>query len=210
MIENIIYLRVSSEKQDQKQQLSPILKKFNLKSGNYTIYQDKVSAYKESKHEKRLEFIELLGLIDRKEVKNIYVWDMDRIYRNYDRTKDFFSKCSQNNVNIFSVRQDFLNNFNTGDNTFNKVIKDMFISILGWIGEEESRKRSERIRKSIDTTSKKTKSLKGKVWGRKRKTNYNKIYELKNSDPTLSMNAIARELNISVSSVKNALVQINK
>lgn len=208
---NIIYLRVSTKSKDERQQLPAILKKFNLNKDDHYIFSDKVSAFDEKKEDKRLAFQEVKKLILENKVNNIYVWDTDRIYRNYDKFKEFFLICKKTNTDVYSVRQDFLNSFNTMESTFKEVMKDIFLSFLGWVAEEESKKKSERVKLKVDKTTTITKSTYGKKWGRKRKVNINKVLELRNEKPDISISEIARQLNINKGSVAYILnKELNK
>jgi DNA invertase Pin-like site-specific DNA recombinase len=207
---NVIYIRVSTERQDEKQQLPSILKKFNLKKEDCLIMSDKISAYNEKKEDKRLSFLDLKKLISENKISKLYVWDTDRIYRNYNKFKEFFLLCKKTNTEIYSVRQDFLNSFNTIEGSFKEVIKDIFISFLGWVAEEESSKKSERVKLKIDKSNQITKSTYGKKWGRKRKVKLDKVLDLKKENPNITISEIARQLDINKGSVAYILNNYNK
>ena len=76
---------------------------------------------------------------------------------------------------------------------------------MGWMGEEESRKKSERIKSAIRIKKGKKVSYKGKTWGRKPISTIkrNKILKLRNQGR--SYREIAQEVKISVGAVHKTL-----
>lgn len=185
-----IYLRVSTEEQTEESQLKPILDKFKLNINDCIILRDKVSAYKESKHEQRTDFLKLLSMINKKEITEVYIWDIDRIYRNYDKLRDFYILCRKKEIKVYSVRQDFINSMNSGDETFNKVLSDTFLGLLGWLAEDESKKKSERVKLKVDKKTGITKSIYGKKWGRKTDITLTDKEEIKELSKTLTYRQI--------------------
>src|SRR6185369_9495687 len=84
----IIYIRTSTKDQTPELQLRDILPQ--VKEG-HEIFTEKQSAYKENI--KRPVFNEVLELIKKGKVKHLYVWDLDRLYRNRLRLKELFQLC---------------------------------------------------------------------------------------------------------------------
>jgi len=71
--------------------------------------------------------------------------------------------------------------FNFIPQPFNEIVNDLLISVFGWIAEEESQKKSERIKLAVrKKDGKKTVSYKGNKWGRKSlsKQTVDKVMEL--------------------------------
>src|SRR3989304_2967392 len=98
---NIIYIRTSTKEQSPELQLKDIKLTFG-ELQEAIIFEDKQSAFKDNIQ--REGFNELLNLIKKKEIENIYVWDWDRLYRNRNKLKGFFQMCLFYNVNIHSHR----------------------------------------------------------------------------------------------------------
>ena len=112
-------------------------------------------------------FDSLLLQIKQGGIKDLYVWDLDRIHRNRKRLQEFFMLCKCFGCRIHSFRQKWLQEINNIPAPFDEIVTDMLINIFGWIGEEESTKRSERIRLAVVKRNTGTFSYKGNKWGRK-------------------------------------------
>lgn len=213
-MKNLAYIRTSSIEQTPELQLKDLFNSFpNIE---FKVYKEKLSAYKENV--KREVFDEIIALIKKGKVDNIYVWDLDRIYRNRLRLKEFFQLCKIHNTKIHSVNQDWLESINSIQPPFNDIMFEMLISIFGWIGEEESSKRSARVRMAVvKKDGKKTVSHKGNKWGRKSlpKQTIDRVIALK--DEGFSIREIAERVlvydknrngkNISKSAVHKILAQ---
>lgn len=162
--ETIIYLRTSTEEQNPENQLKECLSV--CPSQEYTLLQEQKSAWKVD--EERVEFEKVLTAIKKKHCDSLVVWDLDRIYRNRKKLVSFFELCKIYKCKIYSYRQKFLEDINKAPEPWNEMLFSNMIFILGWIAEEESKKKSERIRAAMrrDETGRIT-SYKGNVWGRK-------------------------------------------
>ena len=168
MKDTIIYNRTSTEEQNPENQLEDckeVIKRLNI--FEFEIIEEKQSAWKDDF--KRDKFNELKLQIKKREVKKLIVWDLDRIYRNRIKLIAFFKYCKTYGCKIFSFRQQFLEDINNAPEPWNEMLFDNMIFILGWMAEEESSKKSERIRASLtkDKTGQ-TISKYGKIWGRKK------------------------------------------
>ena len=165
MKKNIIYLRVSTEEQNPFNQLEACQKlatKLNI--NDYEVLQDKVSGWKELE---RASFNQLNEGIKKQDVESIIVWDLDRLFRNRKKLIAFFDYCKINKCKIYSVRQEWLENLNNIQEPFNEIMHSLMLQIMGWLAEEESQKKSERVKLAIKKVEGKTFSKFGKVWGRK-------------------------------------------
>jgi len=85
---------------------------------------------------------------------------------------ELFNLCKIKKCNIYSVRQQFLNEMQdmilpVGFEFIREIMINNFLNFLGWIAEDESKKRSERIRASMRETDEGVFSYKGNKWGRK-------------------------------------------
>ena len=160
---NIGFIRTSTTEQTPELQLQGI---DAIAIGlELSVKSEKESAFKDNA--KRPVFNEVIALIKQGKVKNLFVWDLDRLYRNRIKLKQFFVLCKHYNTTIHSVNQEWLNNLNAIPAPFNEIVFEMLIQIFGWIGEEESAKKSARVKMAVrKTEGEKTKSYKGNVWGR--------------------------------------------
>ena len=75
--------------------------------------------------------------------------------------------CKTYNVTIFSYRQEWLNEVSKIPDPWNEIMSDLMIKILGWIGQEESDKKSQRVKNAVRKKNGKTVSYNGNRWGRK-------------------------------------------
>jgi len=160
----IIYIRTSTEEQNPENQIKDILS-IMPEGISYMILKDQQSAYKDNVD--RVNFKELTKKIKHSEVNDIYVWDWDRIYRNRNKLKEFFALCKMYKVKIHSFRQTWYEDLNKIPEPFNEIMIDLMLNLMGWLGEDESKKKSERIKASVRKRDGKTISYKGKRWGRK-------------------------------------------
>jgi DNA invertase Pin-like site-specific DNA recombinase len=209
----IIYIRTSTEKQNPENQLSDcesIRPKSNdmLTFVNYQLLQDKQSAWNDNKE--REGFTELLKLIKAKKVSNLIVWDMDRIYRNRKRLIEFMQLCKAYKVNVYSFRQQFLNSINDIPEPWGEMMHSFMLQIIGWMGEDESNKKSERVKNAVRKDKGTTLSYKGNKWGRKdlSELRQEQINVLRNQGNTIRF--IAKELKISVGVVHKYITENNK
>ena len=167
MKSTIIYNRTSTEDQNPENQVEnckEITTRLNIL--DFEIFEEQKSAFKDD--EKRVIFNEVKRQIKTREVKNFIVWDLDRIYRNRKKLISFFKFCKFYGCKIYSYRQQFLEDINKSPEPWNEMLFDNMIFILGWIAEDESAKKSERIKASIRTDRKgRTVSYKGNKWGRR-------------------------------------------
>jgi len=167
MKENIIYIRTSTEEQNPKNQLEDCKKlaeKLNLK--DFEILEERKSAFKNNV--KREVFNSIKRAIQKGEVKNLIVWDLDRLYRNRVKTVEFIRNYSKLGLRVYSYRQDWFERFNDIPEPFNEIMSDLMLQIVSWMAEEESKKKGERVKLAVrKKEGKPTKSYKGNKWGRK-------------------------------------------
>jgi len=167
MKQNIIYNRTSTEDQNPENQVKDckvLVEKLEIK--DYEVLEEQKSAFKD--YVTREIFDSISRSIRKREVKNLIVWDLDRIYRNRKKLVAFFEMCKVYGCKIYSFRQQFLEDINKAPEPWNEMLFGNMIFIMGWMAEEESSKKSERVRASIRKNKKgKTVSYKGNIWGRK-------------------------------------------
>lgn len=197
---SVIYLRTSTEEQNPENQMKDCISVCPSKT--YSVIEDKVSAWKELKRE---GFEELKKQIKAKKFQHLVVWDLDRIYRNRKRLIEFFQLCKVYNIKIHSYRQQWLESLNKIQPPFNEIMFDLMLQIMGWLAEEESTKRSDRVKAAIRKKGNKTISYRGNKWGRKSLSTQkvNKILSLNATG--LSMAKISQELGVSVGVVHKVI-----
>jgi len=206
---NIIYIRTSTDDQEPENQIKDCQK---LSTGEYTLLQDKQSAYKDDKDREKFE--EARKLIKSGKAKHFIVWDLDRIYRNRIKLKQFFELCKMYKCEIHSFNQGWLEELNKIPAPFNEIMHELMLSLMGWLAEDESKKKSDRVKLAVrKVEGKKTKSYKGNKWGRKSISTQaiNKILELKKENPKITMRQIAAQVtyagkNNETKNVSKALV----
>ena len=189
MENSIIYIRTSTDDQNPENQLDSCKK---LSIGEYIIIEDKQSAFKEKD---RKGFENAKDLIKKGKVNHFIAWDLDRIYRNRIKLKQFFNFCKLYNTKIHSVNQDWLEQLHKIPEPFNEIMHSLMLDLMGWLGEDESRKKSERVKLAIRKKDKGTYSYKGNRWGRKPfpKQTRDRVKELKQEHPDWSLRDIAKE-----------------
>lgn len=156
-----IYIRTSTDEQNPENQMKDCL---TLIEGSYAVYQDKQSAWKDNKE--REGFEQVLEGIRAGKINELYVWDWDRIYRNRKRLKEFFQFAAMHKCRIHSFRQAFFENFYKIPSPFDEIMQELFLNLLGWMAEDESTKKSQRVKIAVRKEEGVTKSYKGNKWGR--------------------------------------------
>lgn len=161
---NVIYIRTSTEEQTPELQVNSckaLAQKLGLEC---EIISEQVSGWKDIKRD---EFDKLKKLIMKWKVQNLIVWDIDRIYRNRKRLIDFFQLCKLYKCKIYSVRQGWFEDLNKIPSPFDEIMHGLMIQMLGWLAEEESVKKSERVKLAVKKKNGKSFSKYGRRWGRK-------------------------------------------
>lgn len=182
----MIYLRTSTEEQNPQNQLKDcleVLRRLNI--NEYEVFEDKISGWKDVRRE---GFDKVKSLISKKEVQHLIVWDLDRLVRNRRKLIEFFEFCRIYHCKIHSYRQQWLESLNTIQEPFNEIMFNLMLQIMGWLAEEESIKKSERVKIAVRRKDgEKTKSYKGNIWGRKSlsKKVINEVLELHNQGKSI-------------------------
>ena len=177
MMKTTIYIRTSTIEQNPQNQLADCL---NInKWGEYIVLEDKQSAWKD--HIERENFDKILYSIKQRRVDHLIVWDLDRIYRNRKRLVGFFKLCKVYKCHIHSYRQQWLEQLSDIPSPWNEIMMELMIQIMGWMAEDESTKKSERVKAAVRRDGNVTKSYKGNKWGRKGLSTQvvNKVLELR-------------------------------
>lgn len=163
MKETIIYIRTSTEDQEPQNQINSCEK---LSNTEYYLFNDKQSAFKDNKD--RDGFNQAKELIKSGIIRHFISWDLDRIYRNRKKLKEFFQFCKIYRCSIHSVNQQWLEQLNTIPEPFNEIMHDLMLDLMGWLAEDESKKKSDRVKLAVRKAKNgQTRSYKGNKWGRK-------------------------------------------
>lgn len=157
----ILLIRTSRTDQNPKNQIKDTK---TLIDGEYKLIEEQQSAFKDNV--KREKFEEVKSLIKSGKVTDLYVWDWDRIVRNRKKLKEFFEFCKVHNCKIHSHRQQWFEELHKIPEPFNEMMHDLSLNLMGWMAEDESRKKSERVKASIRIKDGKLISYKGAKWGK--------------------------------------------
>ena len=205
-----IYMRVSKKELNEKTQLPVIIKAFKLKEKDCIILQERISGYKEELQEKRTELNKLLDLIEKKQITEVYVYSLERIYRNIDWLMRFYFTCRTNGVEVFSYLQPEINTF-SGGKPIDTFLKYQSVLVNGFMGQQESYLTSQRTSKSfVKDEDGKTISYKGNKVGRKTDLTEDDIDWIINMSDDMSYRQIQDALkdegkNISLSTISKIL-----
>lgn len=231
----IYYTRTSTKDQSPELQIESGIK-FCIDIGleNPEIFSEKGSAYK---IEKVRPIWESVIEKAKKEKRDIILWKYDRSFRNREEFYKFMKVMFEvYGIKVYSVTEPSIMNIwdmcgktNTGnlivDEMMNGQLKLMWnflIQMAGEAAEEESRKKGERVKLAVVKKSGKTKSYKGKKWGRKSlgKKVIQEVLELKSKNPKITIREICKEVtywgknngkkNISKSAVHKILSKNNE
>jgi DNA invertase Pin-like site-specific DNA recombinase len=158
----VYYIRTSTQEQQPDLQIRDI---DTICEVEYDLYREQESAWAENVT--RPVFDSIINHIKKRKITNLYVWDLDRIYRNRKRLQEFFILCKTYNCKVHSYRQNWLEDINSIPHPFNEIVFDLLISITGWLSQDDSNKKSQRIKMAVVKRINGTFSYKGNKWGRK-------------------------------------------
>jgi len=153
MAKTIIYLRTSTEEQNPQNQLRDCK---TLVDNDYEIIEEQQSAWKDKDRDK---FENIKRKIQRRDIETLICWDLDRLYRNRKKLVQFFELCRVCKCRVISYRQQWLRQLNEMPEPFNEIMQELMLQIMGWIAEDESKKKSDRVKIAYSNRKKK--------WGRK-------------------------------------------
>lgn len=152
-----IYIRTSTLEQNPTNQLNDC--KSLVGTDSYNVLKEYQSAFRDKD---RPIFNSLKSDIKNRKVTKLICWDLDRLFRNRKKLIGFFIFCKMYNCKVLSFRQPWLNQFESMPSPFDEILFDLMLSVMGWIAEEESQKKSDRVKIAY-------KNHKGKKWGRPQK-----------------------------------------
>ncbi len=160
---NYIYVRCSTGEQTPELQLTDISTMVNLDLSIILI--ENASAYKEKS--KRPVFDELKHQIKLGSVEILYVWHLDRIFRDRRKLGEFLTFCRLHKTKVLSFKQKFLETLLNMPPPFDEFMYDIMLLIIAWIAEEESTTKSSRVKLAVRKDNNVTYSYRGNKWGRK-------------------------------------------
>lgn len=131
------YARVSTQEQNLDRQLKA-LEDAKVEK----IFQDKASG----KDNNRPQFQSMLEFA--RSGDTIVVQSLDRLGRNYDAIKATIQELNNKGISLQVLDAPFLN-LQTGNETLDKALSDMLISLLGYIADNERKKTLERQAQGI-------------------------------------------------------------
>ncbi|RSJ74530.1 recombinase family protein [Streptococcus cristatus] len=131
------YIRASTKDQNLARQIEMM-----KQEGVNKVFSEKVSG----KDMNRKELKALLKFA--REGDEIIVSSLDRLGRDYQDIKEIVRQLQQRCIKLTIIDAPFLN-FNTGNNTLDTAMFDMFLSLLGYIAQNEREKILERQRQGI-------------------------------------------------------------
>ena len=114
--------------------------------GGHSGVQEVQSAWKTYVPRSQLE--KALDYARRKKIPHVVFWDIDRFWRNRQRAVEDIRSYSQAGIEIHFVRQAFFEDMQKAPHPWNEILFEMVLNVLAWIAEEESIKRSERVKKA--------------------------------------------------------------
>ena len=191
-----VYLRVSTDDkgQDENLQLNPCLDFIKQREyGGYTIFREQGSAWQ--RHNRPI-FDNMIERAFKEKVEHIVVWRYDRVSRRRVDFLNIWTKCSLQGIKIHSVTETFIETLNTLPKPWDEIMGRFMLEIVAWLGEEESRKKSENVKRTYQEGKHKGK------WGRHPKSDYDvkRILELRASGR--SIGGIAKDLNMAENTVR--------
>lgn len=136
----VFYCRVSSKDQNLARQLARAEE----------VKADKVFCDKESgKSLDRPAFKEMMAYL--REGDTLEILSLDRLSRNYQDLKSVIAELHKRGIKFVS---DDLPEMNTSNSLLNDVMMDMFVSLLGFVSQNEREKIKERQREGIELAKK--------------------------------------------------------
>ena len=221
----ILYLRTSTKDQNPElQRRSGVEFCVERGFGEPEVYSEQGSAYK---IEKIRPIWEKVVGVAKKEKRDIIIWKYDRCFRNRKEFYDFMKIMFEvYGTKVYSVTEpsiigfwDMMDKAHSDNPIFNELLKGLFMALWDFMiqqageqAEEESRKKSERVKLAVrKSEGQVTKSYKGNKWGRKNISTQkkNKIKELSKLIPRPSIREISIKSGVSIGAVHKTLLKID-
>ena len=135
-----IYVRVSTDKQELKNQLEPLLK--YAEKQNYEVYK----VYKDigsGKNTNRTEFNKMMIEAHQKKFDGILIWSLDRLTREgLYKTINLLEHLAKIGISIISYTEPYIN-------TTDELVRNIMLAILSTLAKAERIKISERTKAGL-------------------------------------------------------------
>lgn len=133
-----IYCRVSTKDQDETIQI-PACEQYAKELGLSVtdIVREKISAFK---------FINRASIKELLNYPHVIVFSYDRLFRDRKRFIETMRYFAIKGVKIHSVREKWLEQFHLVPRPWGEILFELMIQIVGWMSEDESQKKSERVK----------------------------------------------------------------
>jgi DNA invertase Pin-like site-specific DNA recombinase len=199
---NFVYLRVSTDDKGQNPELQLQDCLTLLGDKPYEVFKEEVSAWREKD---RPIFDAMVKRALQEKIARIVVWDLDRLYRNRVKMVSFVKEMAKVNCKVVSTRQKWLESLHQIPYPWNEIVFDLVINIIGWMAEEESQKKSERVKMAVTKKYGKTYSRQGKKWGRPTISSEQRRKIRRFREEGLSIRQIASQMRVGKSTVSKVL-----
>ncbi len=188
-----IYARVSTkDKQEVDNQLVQ-LREYCLKNG-YTVHREYVD-HESGGNPQRKAFKELFVDAYQKKFSIVLFWALDRFSREGAReTINYLSELEGYGVHFISYTEPYLNSIG--------IFKEAIISILATLAKQEKVRIAERVKAGLENAKKKGKKLGKKALP---PVYRKKVLDIHETDPSMSVRAIAKKVNQSIGGVHKTL-----
>ena len=146
----IIITRVSTDEQEARDQL-PDCRRF-CKERDWEVvkeFQEIQSAWKTFVPRKTLD--EALEYARKHRVSHVVFWDLDRYWRNRKLALEGIRRCARLGIKLHFVRQAYLEDLWKIPEPWDAVFYDIMLNLLSALAQEESDKRSARVKKAFES-----------------------------------------------------------
>ena len=159
----IIYIRTSTTKQEEKNQLPDCQAYCKDKDWKVLqVFQEQLSGYKDIDRPERNKILEQCK---QGKINHVVVWAFDRWVRNRDTLLADVTILSNYGVKLHSVKEAWLEAVNL-EGALGRTLKEFLLGLIGSLAEMESSRKSERVKLAVRKDNGVTKSYKGNRWGR--------------------------------------------
>lgn len=189
----VIYLRVSTTDQSTENQL-PELKRVCEEKGweIVEVLEEESSAWEG----RRENFQQLFEMAHRQEYDVLVVWSLDRLdRRGIQETLQSLKRLDEHDIQFYSYQEPYLS-------TLEPHTRELIISVLSWVAQMESERRSERVKAGLQRARENGKDL-----GRPKKADdrERKMIRKMYHDDNLSMSTIADKTDLSKGTIHNII-----
>ena len=148
--ETIIITRASTNEQEARDQL-PDCRRFCKERGWEVVreFQEIQSAWKTYVPRRKLD--EALEYARKHRIPHIVFWDLDRYWRNRKLALEGIRQYAKLGIKLHFVRQSYLEDLWNIPEPWNAVFYDIMINLLSALAQEESDKRSDRVKKAFQS-----------------------------------------------------------